>query len=58
MFNDYESFNDYKLYLDTLKYHIYNILIFVRPENGGKICSGGDQKYKSCSTEQVTFTIF
>ncbi|XP_050443117.1 A disintegrin and metalloproteinase with thrombospondin motifs adt-1-like isoform X2 [Adelges cooleyi] len=23
-----------------------------RPENGGKTCSGGDQKYKSCSTEQ------
>ncbi|VVC24170.1 Metallopeptidase, catalytic domain,Thrombospondin type-1 (TSP1) repeat,Peptidase M12B [Cinara cedri] len=25
-----------------------------RPENGGKTCSGGDQKYKSCSTEQCT----
>lgn len=24
-----------------------------RPENGGKTCSGGDQKYKLCSTEQV-----
>lgn len=23
-----------------------------RPENSGKTCSGGDQKYKSCSTEQ------
>ncbi|XP_025201614.1 A disintegrin and metalloproteinase with thrombospondin motifs adt-1-like [Melanaphis sacchari] len=23
-----------------------------RPENSGKSCSGGDQKYKSCSTEQ------
>ncbi|XP_015370765.1 PREDICTED: A disintegrin and metalloproteinase with thrombospondin motifs 1-like [Diuraphis noxia] len=23
-----------------------------RPENSGKICSGGDQKYKSCLTEQ------
>lgn len=25
-----------------------------RPENSGKLCSGGDQKYKSCSTEQCT----
>lgn len=30
-----------------------NICIFVRPENGGKPCPGGDQKYKSCFTEQV-----
>lgn len=30
-----------------------NILIIIRPENGGKTCSGGDQKYKLCSTEQV-----
>lgn len=37
-----------------------NILIFIRPENGGKTCSGGDQKYKLCSTEQVKkkFIIF
>lgn len=30
----------------------------VRPENGGKSCSGGDQKYKTCSTDQVTNKVF
>lgn len=30
-----------------------HIFIISRPENGGKTCSGGDQKYKLCSTEQV-----
>jgi len=33
---------------------VYVILLTSRPENSGKTCSGGDQKYKSCSTEQVS----
>lgn len=33
---------------------VYTTLLISRPENSGKTCSGGDQKYKSCSTEQVS----
>jgi len=45
------AINSYILYVGIL----FKILLIYRPENSGKLCSGGDQKYKSCSTEQVIY---
>ena len=43
----------YSVYLVFIHNSMTKIVLH-RPENGGEMCSGNDQKYKTCITHQVS----